>query len=238
MKPTSFTPAWRKILIPMSALVILSTMTVEARTPWFLSGPKKVVQRTQNKVSSTANRVARALEEGGSEPRRVVRVKATSPTAGSRQGQVIYVAPSYAAATGASYYDANQNSMVRSSSYAVSSTGSASAAPQLVMNGVVYAPNGQPLAAEAPAVNLELQQPPVIDPATKAPTPALPQPNNAVPNVPEKNPLPYARPVPGTNGFVYPPDAEPKPENMIDVRDFRSGQKVRNPKTGEVFLVP
>jgi hypothetical protein len=29
-----------------------------------------------------------------------------------------------------------------------------------------------------------------------------------------------------------------KPENMVDVRDFQPGQKVRDPRTGKIFLVP
>ncbi|MFZ4766006.1 MAG: hypothetical protein ACOYMN_13735, partial [Roseimicrobium sp.] len=39
----------------------------------------------------------------------------------------------------------------------------------------------------------------------------------------------YGTPVPGRRGFVYPPDVDAKPENMVDVRDFTPGQKVRDP---------
>lgn len=48
----------------------------------------------------------------------------------------------------------------------------------------------------------------------------------------------YGSPVPGRRGFVYPPGVEAKPENMVDVRDFTPGQKVRDPRTGKIFLVP
>jgi hypothetical protein len=48
----------------------------------------------------------------------------------------------------------------------------------------------------------------------------------------------YGVPVPGRRGFVYPPGVDAKPENMVDVRDFQPGQKVRDPRTGKIFLVP
>lgn len=48
----------------------------------------------------------------------------------------------------------------------------------------------------------------------------------------------YGKPVPGRGGFVYPPGVDAKPENMVDVRDFTPGQKVRDPRTGKIFLVP
>jgi|GEM_PF-2442677 len=48
----------------------------------------------------------------------------------------------------------------------------------------------------------------------------------------------YGKMVPGRSGFVYPPGVEQKPENMVDVRDFSPGQKVRDPRTGKIFLVP
>ena len=51
-------------------------------------------------------------------------------------------------------------------------------------------------------------------------------------------PASYGSPVPGRKGFVYPPGSDQKPENMVDVRDFTPGQKVRDPRTGKVFLVP
>ncbi len=48
----------------------------------------------------------------------------------------------------------------------------------------------------------------------------------------------FASPVPGHRGFVYPPGAAHELKSMIDVRGFVAGQKVRDPRTGEVFLVP
>ncbi len=50
--------------------------------------------------------------------------------------------------------------------------------------------------------------------------------------------LPFATPVPGKQGFVYPPGTEHDMKNMLDVRDFTPGQKVRDPRTGKMFLVP
>lgn len=57
------------------------------------------------------------------------------------------------------------------------------------------------------------------------------------PSAPASAPT-YGTPVPGRRGFVYPPGVDTKPENMVDVRDFQPGQKVRDPRTGKIFLVP
>jgi hypothetical protein len=48
----------------------------------------------------------------------------------------------------------------------------------------------------------------------------------------------FATRVPGHPGFVYPPGVEHEPKNMLDVRDFAAGQKVKDPRNGRVFLVP
>lgn len=48
----------------------------------------------------------------------------------------------------------------------------------------------------------------------------------------------FAKPVRGRPGFVYPPGAGEDLAHMIDVRGFEAGQKVRDPRTGQVFLVP
>ena len=48
----------------------------------------------------------------------------------------------------------------------------------------------------------------------------------------------FAKPVPGKPGFVYPPGVEEESQNMLDVRGFPSGQKMRDPRTGKTFLVP
>jgi hypothetical protein len=47
-----------------------------------------------------------------------------------------------------------------------------------------------------------------------------------------------ATPVPETPGFVYPPGTEQTPKNMLDVRGYTSGQKVKDPRTGQIFIVP
>lgn len=51
-------------------------------------------------------------------------------------------------------------------------------------------------------------------------------------------PLSYAVPVAGRVGFVYPPGAERNEANMLDVRGLAPGQKARDPRTGNTFLVP
>jgi len=51
----------------------------------------------------------------------------------------------------------------------------------------------------------------------------------------------YGTPVFGRRGFVRPPGtaaAKEKDQVIIDVRDFSPGEKVRDPRTGMVFLVP
>ncbi len=50
--------------------------------------------------------------------------------------------------------------------------------------------------------------------------------------------LPFATPVPGQTGFVYPPGVKHITSNMLDVRGLASGQKARDPRTGATFLVP
>jgi hypothetical protein len=48
----------------------------------------------------------------------------------------------------------------------------------------------------------------------------------------------FATPVPGKPGFVFPPGVEQTSKNMLDVRDFGPAQKVKDPRSGQVFLVP
>jgi hypothetical protein len=55
---------------------------------------------------------------------------------------------------------------------------------------------------------------------------------------PEPDQPRYGIPIYGRPGFVRPPDVLADPSIVIDVRDFVPGQKVRDPKTGMVFLVP
>lgn len=58
----------------------------------------------------------------------------------------------------------------------------------------------------------------------------------ATPPVP-KGPT-FGLPVPGSPGLVYPPGAKKTPENRVDVRGIPPGTKVRDPATGNIFLVP
>lgn len=92
-----------------------------------------------------------------------------------------------------------------------------------------------PPADTPPPVGGTTPTPPVPpDPSAPPPAPAPPAPTSppvaAAPS--------YGTPVPGRRGFVYPPGVDAKPENMVDVRDFTPGQKVRDPRTGKIFLVP
>ncbi len=55
---------------------------------------------------------------------------------------------------------------------------------------------------------------------------------------PTPQPISYARAVPGHPGFVYPPGVKDELKNMLDVRGCTSGEKMRDPRTGNTFLVP
>ncbi|MEZ0388708.1 MAG: hypothetical protein ACAI34_16670 [Verrucomicrobium sp.] len=89
------------------------------------------------------------------------------------------------------------------------------------------------------------EAPKKVQPAPeKHPTPA-PMPESKASTAPsgpktfdDGGTLKYGRPVPGRQGFVYPPGVKEEAKNMIDVRDFQPGQKVKDPRTGDVFLVP
>ena len=52
----------------------------------------------------------------------------------------------------------------------------------------------------------------------------------------EKSELPYAKPVPGKPGYVYSPFD--KNGGYVDVTGYSPGQKVKDPYTGKIFLVP
>ncbi len=80
---------------------------------------------------------------------------------------------------------------------------------------------------------------PVTEPVPTVPNPAdVTPPPSVTPKPPVPTQLSYGKMVPGRVGFVYPPGVESKPENMVDVRGFSPGEKVRDPRTGKVFLVP
>jgi len=80
-----------------------------------------------------------------------------------------------------------------------------------------------------PAVTSSTTTTTTVPPVTSTPPP---------PTTPATTAPSYGSPVAGRRGFVYPPGVESKPENMVDVRDFTPGQKVRDPRTGKIFLVP
>ena len=48
--------------------------------------------------------------------------------------------------------------------------------------------------------------------------------------------LPYAKPVPGKPGYVFSP--YDKNGGYVDVTGYSPGQKVKDPYSGKVFLVP
>ncbi len=48
--------------------------------------------------------------------------------------------------------------------------------------------------------------------------------------------LPYAKPVPGKPGYVFSPFD--KNGGYVDVTGYSPGQKVKDPYSGKVFLVP
>jgi hypothetical protein len=74
--------------------------------------------------------------------------------------------------------------------------------------------------------------------ATPPTPPAETQPANAAAPVQEEATIPFARPVPGRRGMVYPPGVEEIQANMIDVSDMTPGQLARDPRTGKKFRVP
>jgi hypothetical protein len=53
---------------------------------------------------------------------------------------------------------------------------------------------------------------------------------------PQKSDFPYAKPVPGKSGYVFSPyDTN---GGYVDVTGYSPGQKVRDPYSGKIFLVP
>lgn len=59
-----------------------------------------------------------------------------------------------------------------------------------------------------------------------------------LPPTPSSGQTLYAKPVVGHPGFVYPPGVVEELKNMLDVRGSAVGQKMRDPRTGNTFLVP
>ncbi|CAN5822747.1 hypothetical protein BH11VER1_BH11VER1_23980 [soil metagenome] len=64
------------------------------------------------------------------------------------------------------------------------------------------------------------------------------EPQAAPQAAPSPQPVNYAKPVPGHPGFVYPPGVKEELKSMLDVRGCASGEKMRDPRTGNTFLVP
>jgi hypothetical protein len=83
-----------------------------------------------------------------------------------------------------------------------------------------------------------MKKPGTVSPANPAPMPDRKTGDAGPATSSNDGGLRYGRPVPGKQGFVYPPGVKEETKNMIDVRDFRPGQKVKDPRTGEIFLVP
>ncbi len=76
--------------------------------------------------------------------------------------------------------------------------------------------------------------------AETTPTPT-PTPSESVPPTPTPTPttvrnIPYATPVPGKPGFVISPHSPNS--GYVDVRGFGPGMEVKDPFSGQVFLVP
>ena len=55
-------------------------------------------------------------------------------------------------------------------------------------------------------------------------------------STPQAGDLPYAKPVPGKPGYVFSP--YDKSGGYVDVTGYAPGQKVKDPYTGKIFLVP
>ena len=58
----------------------------------------------------------------------------------------------------------------------------------------------------------------------------------AASSTPQAGDLPYAKPVPGKPGYVFSP--YDKSGGYVDVTGYAPGQKVKDPYTGKIFLVP
>ncbi len=99
-------------------------------------------------------------------------------------------------------------------------------------------PPGVPATLPAPALPPGLDTPSssfTVQPSlTVAPSPGPP---SVEPTPPPPLP-PFATPVPGRSGLVYPPGQDAIPENMVDVTYLARGTKVRDPVSKIVFRVP
>ncbi len=85
---------------------------------------------------------------------------------------------------------------------------------------------GLTLSPQTPSVPGGGMTPPSVTPPVTVTTPQVTPPGSEVP---------FARAVPGKPGFVYSPK---DPKKIISVEGLRSGQKARDPETGDIFRVP
>ncbi len=81
-------------------------------------------------------------------------------------------------------------------------------------------------------VALDTEPAPTPEPAVEEATPT-PTPEPVNPNV---GTLPYGIPVPGKPGFVVSPHS--RNDGYVDVRGFPPGSEVKDPYSGQTFLVP
>jgi outer membrane biosynthesis protein TonB len=105
-------------------------------------------------------------------------------------------------------------------------------------------PPPAPAQSQAPAV-ITAQRPPTQPKPQATATPRVvksenpPPANSTVPStstVSQNADLPYAKPVPGKPGYVFSPfDTN---GGYVDVTGYSPGQKVKDPYSGKIFLVP
>ena len=126
-----------------------------------------------------------------------------------------------------------------------------------VQSNTVANPPSQPYPVERPSPPppSPVQTPPPVATTTQKPpappklqptaTPRVaqkenPPPSNAptppIATVSQNAELPYARPVPGKPGYVFSPFD--KNGGYVDVTGYSPGQKVKDPYSGKIFLVP
>jgi hypothetical protein len=101
-----------------------------------------------------------------------------------------------------------------------------------------------PVQAQGPVVTTG-QKPPSQPKLQPTATPRVVQSENPPPSisptprtttVSQNADLPYAKPVPGKPGYVFSPFD--KNGGYVDVTGYSPGQKVKDPYTGKIFLVP
>lgn len=86
----------------------------------------------------------------------------------------------------------------------------------------------QPRSSSEPSPSPRSSPPAVTEKSKPAPSPSR--------NVSTQSQYPTAKPVPGKPGYVFSP-FDPS-GGYVDVKGYSSGQKVKDPYSGKVFLVP